>query len=270
MGFKFVHLTDTHIQPELKASEGVKKAIEAIRKSRPAFCLHGGDVVMDAAAVDRARAEQVYDLWGEASSNLGVPVHYACGNHDVFALTGPEQGKRDTDKQYWQRRVFQSERFKTFDQENWRFVVLDVVQTERDRWWAELDTEQLKWLDDLLRKTDKRQPLVFLTHVPLFTAINQFTSGTTVAVKDTQIVKNAKTFFELTERHNVKAVFQGHTHVVEEVVYNDVHYITGGAVCGDWWKGPRLGRHPEGFIEAEAKGEELKWRYIPYGWKAQK
>lgn len=270
MGFKFVHLTDTHIQPELGATDGVKKALERIRRSKPAFCLHGGDVVMDAAAVERSRAERVYDLWSEAASGLKVPTHYACGNHDVFALTGAEAGGRDTDKSYWLRRVGQTQRFKTFDYQSWRFVVLDVVQTGGGKWWAELDADQLRWLDDLLRKTDRRQPLVFLSHVPLFTCINQFLSGTTVAPTDTQVVKNAKVFFEMTEKHNVKAVFQGHTHVVEEVRYSGASYITGGAVCGDWWKGPRLGRHPEGFIEAEVRGENLTWRYIPYGWIAQK
>ena len=178
----------------------------------------------------------------------------------------------DTEKNFWQKRVGQDARYKTFDHKNWRFVVLDSVQTnsKEGKWWAELDSEQVTWLDTLLRQTDKRQPTIFLTHVPLFTCINQFTSGTLTTLTDTQIVKNAKTFFEMTEKHNVKAVFQGHTHVVEEVNYNNVRYITGGAVCGDWWKGPRLGRHPEGFVIVECKGENLTWKYVPYGWKAER
>jgi 3',5'-cyclic-AMP phosphodiesterase len=273
--FTFVHLTDTHIQPELGATRGVKKALDAVRRFKPAFGLMGGDVVMDAAYVERKRAEEVFGLWGQVSSDLKIPMHYACGNHDVFALTGSEAGGNDTDKNFWQKRVGQDARYKTFDYRNWRFVVLDSVQTSREgKWWAEIDKEQLTWLDNLLRQTDKTQPIVFLTHVPLFTCINQFTSGTTNPVTETQIVKNAKTFFEMTQLHNIKAVFQGHTHVVEEVSYNGVRYITGGAVCGDWWKGLRLGRHPEGFAIVDCKGDglksELAWKYIPYGWKAEK
>lgn len=266
MGFKFAFLTDTHIQPEKGAVRGVEKALATLRARKPAFCLHGGDIVMDAAYVERGRAEALYDLWGRSAATLGVPIHYACGNHDVFALTGKELGRADTNKSFWQKRVGQSQRFKSFDHQGWRFVVLDVVQTAPEKWWGELDQEQLLWLDDLLRKTDRRQPLVFMAHIPLFTCIHQITNGSTEPTNATQIVKNAKTFFELIERHNTKAVFQGHTHVVEEISYHGARYITGGAVCGEWWKGPRLGRHPEGFIEAEVVRDELKWRYIPYGW----
>ena len=83
------------------------------------------------------------------------------------------------------------------------------------------------------------------------------------------VVKNGKTFKEMIQNHNVKAVFQGHTHVVEEVTYLGTRYITGGAVCGDWWKGKRLGVHPEGFVVASVRGENLTWKYVPYGWKAE-
>jgi hypothetical protein len=83
------------------------------------------------------------------------------------------------------------------------------------------------------------------------------------------VVGNGRTFKEMIERHNVKAVLQGHTHVVEECIYRGVHYITGGAICGDWWKGPRLGVHPEGFVVATVAGDDLTWRYVPYGWKAR-
>jgi hypothetical protein len=27
--------------------------------------------------------------------------------------------------------------------------------------------------------------------------------------------------------------------------------------------------HPEGFVVANVTGEELSWRYVPYGWKAR-
>jgi len=45
-----------------------------------------------------------------------------------------------------------------------------------------------------------------------------------------------------------------------------VRYITGGAICGDWWKGKRLGVHPEGFSVVSVSGDDLTWRYVPYGW----
>ena len=61
-GFSFVFLTDPHIQPELGAADGVKKALGVVRTlpDKPAFGLVGGDLVMDATQVEPKRAEQVY------------------------------------------------------------------------------------------------------------------------------------------------------------------------------------------------------------------
>lgn len=274
--FSFVHITDTHIQPELGATEGVKKAFDAIRHlpEKPAFALIGGDLVMDANEVDRARAELTYDLWQQAASDLRLPLHYSIGNHDLFGIGGksgvtpddPEYGKK-----WWQKRLGLANRYDTFEFNGWRFITLDSIQTDPDgKWRGEFDTEQLTWLDNTLRKTDPKQPVVLLTHVPILTVFRQYTEGTTAATPDYLITTNGKAVQEMLQGRNVKAVFQGHTHVVEEVSYLGTRYITGGAVCGDWWKGPRLGVHPEGFTVVTVRDGDLSYRYVSYGWTARK
>jgi 3',5'-cyclic-AMP phosphodiesterase len=271
--FSFVHLTDTHIQPELGAKEGVAKAFAAVRalKEKPAFALVGGDIVMDTAYADRKRSELQYALWREAAASLKMPVYYSVGNHDVYAIGGdnrvatddPEYGKK-----WWLKRLGLANRYGSFEYGGWKFITLDSVQSDAEgKWWGELDAEQVTWLDDTLRKTDRKQPLVFLTHIPLMTVFGQYTQGTTAALGEGMIVKNGKQFVEMTTGYNVQAVFQGHTHVVEECVYRGARFITGGAVCGDWWKGKRLGIHPEGFTVATVKGGQLTHRYVAYGWE---
>jgi 3',5'-cyclic AMP phosphodiesterase CpdA len=272
--FTFVHITDTHIQPELGARAGVNKAFAAIRdlRPRPAFALIGGDLVMDAARVERRRADALFDLWAEAAARLEIPVYYSIGNHDLFDTRVPHRHPEDPDfgKTMWQRRLGLARRFASFDYQGWRFVTLDSCGILPDgRWEGVLDDEQLRWLDDLLRKTPRAMPLVFLTHFPLLTLFGQYTKGTTSALDAGMVVRNGKTFHEMIQRHRVRAVFQGHTHVVEECTYLGTHYITGGSVCGDWWKGPRLRVHPEGFVVASVRGDELSWLYQPYGWKAR-
>jgi 3',5'-cyclic AMP phosphodiesterase CpdA len=274
--FSFVHITDPHIQPELGATLGVDKAFRTIRalKEKPAFGLVGGDLVMDAAAVPASRADLVYDLWKQEAAKLALPLHYSVGNHDVYGLG--EAGKdpavaQDPNfgKNLWKGRLGLTSTYSSFDHQGWRFVTLDSVRvTPSGDWGGELDAAQIAWLDDLLRKTPKTMPMVFLTHIPLLTVFGQYTQGTTAAANDKLIVKNGKQFQEMIQGRNVKAVFQGHTHVVEEVSYLGTHYITGGAICGDWWKGKRLGVHPEGFVVATVSGENLSWRYVPYGWDA--
>lgn len=273
--FTFVHITDTHIQPELGAVEGVRKAFAAVGAlpHKPAFALIGGDLVMDATNVPRSRADLVYDLWRQEAAALNLPLHYSIGNHDVYDLkeTGKPVQDPDYGKTLWKKRLGLERSYNTFDHQGWRFVTLDSTGiTSEGNWEGCLDDAQLQWLDALLRDTPLTMPLVFLTHFPIFTIYNQYTEGTTTALSSGMIVKNGKAFKELIQRHKVKAVFQGHTHVVEEVSYLGTRYITGGAVCGDWWRGPRLGVHPEGFVVAAVAGDDLTWRYVPYGWKTHR
>lgn len=275
--FSFVHLTDTHIQPELGAKRGVHKALAAVKslKEKPAFMLMGGDIVMDATKVPHNRAEMVYDLWREEAAQLSMPVHYSIGNHDLSGIgakvRSESMGSPDYGKGMWKRHTKQDATYHFFDHDGWRFIVLDSVGiTPAGSWEGVLDDAQLKWLDDLLRKTGKEMPVVVLTHFPILTIFGQYTEGTTTALTPGMIVKNGKAFRELTQGYKVRAVFQGHTHVVENCSYLGTQYITGGAVCGDWWKGKRLGVHPEGFVVATVSGDDLGWRYVPYGWDAMK
>lgn len=273
--FQFVHITDAHIQPELGATEGVKKAFDAIRTlpHKPAFALVGGDLVMDAALVPHSRADMVYDLWQQEAANLHLPLHYSIGNHDVYGLKvegKPATEDPDFGKALWKKRLGLDRSYSTFDHQGWRFVCLDSTGiTPAYSWEGNLDATQLTWLDDLLRSTSKTMPMVFLTHFPIFTAVTMYTESTTAATPVGNIVKNGRTFKEMIQTHNVKAVFQGHTHIVEEIDYLGVKYITGGAICGDWWKGKRLGVHPEGFSVVTVTGDDLTWKYVPYGWTAR-
>jgi Icc protein len=273
--FSFVHITDMHIQPELGAPEGVRKAFAAVRAlpEKPAFALVGGDLVMDATSVPRSRADLVYDLWRGEADALKLPLHYAIGNHDLYNLSDQDKSASndpDYGKGLWKKRLGLDRTYAGFDHQGWRFVLLDSVgMTPEHNWEGNLDAAQIQWLDDLLRGTPRTMPLVFLTHFPIFTIFAQYTEGTTSALSAGMIVKNGKTFQEMIQGYNVKAVFQGHTHVVEECSYLGTRYITGGAICGDWWKGPRLGVHPEGFVVATVRNNDLSWRYVPYGWKTR-
>ncbi len=281
--FSFVHITDLHIQTELGAAKGVARAFAAVKslKEKPAFALIGGDLVMDAAYVDRKRADEVYDLWQAAAADLKLPLYYSVGNHDLYAIgkdgANAKTGDPDYGKRLWMKRLNLTRTFGSFDHEGWRFVTLDSVAltpgaltpgASGSGWEGSFSPEQITFLDDLLRQTPRTTPLVFLTHIPVMTLFAQYTEGTTAPLSGGLAVKNGKSFFDLIQNHNVKAVLQGHTHVVENCAYRGTQYITGGAVCGEWWRGPRLGVHPEGFGVLTVRGDDLTYRYQPYGWNA--
>src|ERR1700679_2746812 len=100
--FDFVFFTDTHIEPELDAAHGCGMCFSKIASLKPEFAIMGGDHVYDAASVDGMRAGMVFDLYKRTEQALGVPIHNAIGNHDIFgvmtrsgvALTDPAYGKK--------------------------------------------------------------------------------------------------------------------------------------------------------------------------------
>ena len=62
-------------------------------------------------------------------------------------------------------------------------------------------------------------------------------------------------------------MLQGHTHINENVEYKGVNYVTSGAICGNWWKGTRMGT-PEGFTVVSVANGRMTTRYETYGFKA--
>ncbi len=280
--FTFLHYTDIHIEPELHATQGFAKAVDAMKRAAPgaAFALCGGDLVFDANAVPLARASHLYDLYEEQSHRLGLPIHHCLGNHDIFGLDSVKSGVPSDDpragKALFQERTGLTKTFYSFNHGGWHFVVLDTVQittspTGDRSWRGFVDDAQMAWLAADLQKTGKTTPTVLLVHMPLLCAITQYTKGTTEPTPDKLIVANGLAVHDLLRPYNVKAVLQGHTHVVEEIAYLGTRYISAGAVCGDWWKGWRLGVHPEGFTVCTAHADgDFQWRYVPYDWVADR
>lgn len=269
---RFVHFTDMHIQPELGAAQGVAKAIQAVMALDPLpdFVICGGDQVMDASIVPYARAEMEYRLFAEATKPLSMPVHPIVGNHDVFGWGRPDIGRTDPSygKAMFAEMVLNGPTYRSFDFGGYHFVLLDSIQHEPTTGWRGcIDDAQLTWLANDLQSVQGR-PTIVATHVPIFTLFTQYYEGTTHRPNDRIILHNGREVHHLLTKHNVLAVLQGHTHVVEDCNYLNTRYITGGAVSGDWWRGPRLGVHPEGFMVYDLDGHHVHANYRAFGWTA--
>jgi Icc protein len=46
-------------------------------------------------------------------------------------------------------------------------------------------------------------------------------------------------------------------------------FVTGGAVCGKWWRGRWYGT-PEGFGIVTLRRDRVDWEYRTYGWVAKR
>ncbi len=266
--FQFVHFTDPHIQPELRAREGCEKAFAAINDTKADFALGGGDLVFDIMESTPERAKELFKMYEAASKGMRPKVYQIPGNHDVYgwspsspiSLKDPMYGKK-----MFEDRI--GPRYSSFDHKGWHFVLLDSIGVENRRYIGLIDPEQMDWLKNDLAKTGTSTPVVVMTHIPLATGIIQFISGRGAST-DGWAVTNSREVLALLGNYNVKAVLQGHTHVRENLHYNGCQFITSGAVSGNWWKGVRMG-HPEGFAVLTVKGDTIAWEYRTYGWKAE-
>jgi 3',5'-cyclic-AMP phosphodiesterase len=269
--FDFIFFTDTHIEPELDATHGCEICFRKIAGMRADFAIMGGDHVYDALGVERKRADLVFDLYEKTQQMIGMPLYQTIGNHDAFGVltksgitpSDPYYGKKMYEDRVSRRTYY------SFDHKGWHFVVLDSIQPTEDRLWeARVDDAQLRWLENDLNGVAPGTPIIVAVHVPVVTAFATWAPDVDTARKyNTLSVANAPQVVTLLDSHNVVAVLQGHTHVNEFIELRNTKYITGGAVCGNWWHGPRLG-FPEGFTVVSLRDSQISTHYETYGFKS--
>ncbi|MGQ9505812.1 MAG: metallophosphoesterase family protein [Thermogutta sp.] len=276
-GFRFVHMTDLHLQPELKASEGLAACLEHIQAldPKPDFILTGGDLIMDALEQGEDRSSALFDLLKRVfRDNNDIPVRHCLGNHDVFGW-GKKQGVTEEHpkfgkKMYLEKLELEST-FYTFDHKGWRFFVLDSVQpSESQLYRGGLDDPQMEWFQQELARKPKEMPAAVVTHIPFLTVTvmpdlandNRFQIGISTICTGSQ--RMAQIFAE----NNIKLALSGHIHMVDEVNYRGVKFACSGAVSGRWWKGPHKG-FPEGYAIIDIAGDgNITYRYTSFGWEA--
>ena len=271
--FRFVYMSDIHVQPELGGAEGLEAAIQAVNALRPKpdFVITGGDMIKDASRQSFGRSDSLYKLYMELKTHFEMPVYHTIGNHDVFALyasshvdtTHPEHGKK-----MFMNRLGEGRTYRSFDYQNWHFIQLDpIFMTPERKYYGKIDSVQMEWLKQDLQSIDKERPIVITTHIPFYTMLYQYENGPAAPMNKTRVINNANEISKLFEDYNLKLVMQGHLHIREDLFFRNVHYITNGAVSGDRWKGPYLG-FPEGFTVVDVNGNDFEYTFQTFGWDA--
>jgi Icc protein len=267
--FRFAHFSDVHIRPDMGAPDGVAKAFAKIDALDVAFSIAGGDLVYDALGASEAEAEALFAQYRAAMATLRAPVHNVVGNHDnvgVYAKSGVDPRSAAFGNRLFER-LF-GRRYYAFDHRGWHFVILDSARVVGRDWDARIDDEQLAWLRDDLARVGRGVPIIVATHVPLLSSVLPlFPSSLHVVDGPKFRIPNAAEVLDLLWNYDVRAVLQGHSHLPERVLYRNTQFITSGAVCGRWWRGPFLG-NPEGFGLLEVDGGRLEWRYVASGHRA--
>lgn len=259
--FTFAFFTDVHIEPEMDAPQGTELAMEVINASDAEFAICGGDHVFDALKAHKERILDQYQLYAEAEKTLRMPVWHVLGNHDVAGLeTGMSSHDAIFGKALFQK-VFNTPTYYSFQHQGVNFIVLDSIMIKGRDWHPAIDITQAAWLERVLQAT-KGTPSIVISHVPLATSIASYGPGSDSKIY--QPVLNANYIIPMLEYYDVIALLQGHTHISESVHRMGIRYVTGGAVCGNWWKGKQFGDR-EGVTFVTVDNGSVTTNYVPTG-----
>jgi 3',5'-cyclic AMP phosphodiesterase CpdA len=169
-------------------------------------------------------------------------------------------------------RAFALERtYRSVEAGGYRLLILDSISVVGgdDAYHGRIEPDQLRWLATELESIDRSTPIVLATHIPLLTGFYQATEGGTAAAPANRIVVNNREVLELFADHNLLLVLQGHLHVAEMLRWRGTTFITGGALCGKWWRGAWHGTG-EGYGVLTLRPDRVDWEYHGYGWKAMR
>ncbi len=233
---------------------------------------------MDALVQTHDRTALQWKIWRETlKAECSLPIRSCIGNHDLWGWDKQRSQTTGEEPQYGKQWAMDelelAERYYSYDQAGWHFVVLDSTHTDGGTGYtAKLDEEQFAWLEDDLRQTPSSTPILILSHIPIFAACPFFDGDNEKTgnwiVPGAWMHIDARRIKNLFQRHpNVKVCLSGHIHLVDRVDYLGVTYYCNGAVCGGWWSGPcQEFNNGYGLVELFEDGS-FNNQYVEFGWK---
>ena len=269
---RLVFYTDVHARTEWETPVALAQATQAINASNPELVLTGGDLITDGFQSSAATVAPRWDVYVKMHEGIEADIYPAIGNHDLVAAI-PEDGTPPAadPRAVFRQRLGVARTFYAFDAAGYRFFVLDSIEVSggelKYRGW--IGEEQQEWLRSELSRLPRTTPLVVVLHIPLLTAFYGATKGTTFPAPPNRVVANNREVLKLFAEHNLVLVLQGHLHAKELIRWRDTTFITGGAICGKWWRGDWFGTR-EGFNIVTLSGERVDWEYREYGWTARR
>jgi Icc protein len=279
---RLVFATDTHLMQDdaLRSEEGLTAAVEAITELRPRadLIVCGGDLTDPAPNLDYPAADKLLDrFFGIWTPLHSIETHYVFGNHDLVGTKNPLVSRHDSrfGKGLFEKRLGLPRLYYSFEKQGWRFIVLDDVSLNPDgSYYAEYQADQLDFVQSELN-ANKEKPTVIASHIPTVSPFGTLAAfarfvETNFQRRPSLVSRNGKTLVNLI-RHskaNVRLVLAGHLHHQERIEVDGVCYLNGGAICGNWWKGPMAGCS-EGFnvIDLYPDGS-FAITYKTFGWRA--
>ncbi len=270
---RILYFTDIHTRLEWDTPDALRLAAEAMNSQKADVILCGGDMITDGYTGSRSSLQPRWTAYLDMMHRkLSPEPRVIVGNHDLVGIEPADGTAPEDDPRIDVRTIFGLEKtYRSFDTHGFHFILLDVVEVTRDelKYRGFVDEAQMAWLKSDIEKTDPATPVILMSHMPLLTSFYQRTDGISAQVPPNRGVINNREVLELFNRHRLLLVLQGHLHVNEMLRWGETTFVTGGAVCGKWWRGDWHGT-PEGFGMLEITGDRVNWSYHTYGWQARR
>ena len=269
---RIIFYTDVHARTEWETPLALQQAADAINARKPDLVIAGGDLITDGFQSSAALVEPRWQAYLKMHKAINVPVQPVMGNHDLVAAI-PEDGTLPAENP---RRIFLEtfglkKTFRSFDKGGYHFIMLDSVTISggKMKYRGMIPAGQMKWLKQDIAGLSEDTPVILVTHIPLLTSFYQVTRGPAAPAPENRVIVNSREVLSLFSKRNLLLVLQGHIHVKEMIKFSGTTFITGGAVCARWWRGPWFGTE-EGFNMITLDDNKVKWEYIDYGWQARR
>lgn len=223
---RIAHITDVHIRPEANVPDRFKKCLQEVLTHKVDLFLNTGDSIhaADYNNITRERVLEQWKSWDECMALVREHEMYTCiGNHDPW-WAAPNKEDAMYGIPYVVKRTGMPHRYYSFTKKNWHFLVLDGNNPG-----VSLDAEQMNWLKAELDKVPADHHVLLMSHYPIVSVTGSFVGGGQH--------KDYKELKQLFYQHGkkVKVCLSGHQHLLDNCVYNGVHYLCNGAMSGYWW-----------------------------------
>ena len=269
---KLVFYSDVHARTEWETPAALMMAADAINAQGADLVLGGGDLIEGGFNATSGEVAPRWDDYMVMHSAIEGEHHAVIGNHDLVGALPRDGSPPAADPRLeYKRRLGLTRTYRSFDALGYRVMLLDSLRVSDDAYeyhgWV--SQVQREWISEELSRLPADAPIVLVTHMPLMTAFFSATKGATFQAPPNRVVVNNTEVLALFAEHNLVLVLQGHLHVSEMLRWRDTTFITGGAVCANWWRGPHLGTE-EGFNAITLHRDRVEWEYIDYGWNARR
>jgi predicted phosphodiesterase len=266
---KVVFYTDVHGRLEWQTPVAMGRAAAAMTAEQADLVLCGGDMITDGFSSSRADVAARWQAYMETMHAAIEPTPVAAlGNHDLVGVAPQGGGAAEADPRIdFRERMGVERTYRSFDAHGYHVMVLDSVRVDGSEYpyVGEVDEAQLAWMAEDLGAIEPGTPIVVLTHIPLLTSFFARTRGLGQGVPPNRGVMNNQAVLDLFAGHRLLAVLQGHLHVNEMLRWGETTFITGGAVCGKWWRGVWHGTDA-GYGVLQFHPDRVDWSYRTYGW----